>query len=101
MSAKGSKMRLADRHGDGPNPGEILIFHCPGCKYGHGFNISGPPPVWTYNGNEESPTLSPSLLYTREQAKFRCHSFVRDGMIQFLGDCDHPLAGQTVPLPPW
>jgi hypothetical protein len=30
-----------------------------------------------------------------------CHSFVVDGRIQFLGDCTHHLAGQTVDLPPW
>ncbi len=28
-----------------------------------------------------------------------CHSFVRDGFIQFLGDCTHALANQTVELP--
>jgi len=28
-----------------------------------------------------------------------CHSFIRDGKIQFLGDCTHALAGQTVDLP--
>ena len=27
-----------------------------------------------------------------------CHSFVTDGKIQFLGDCTHELAGQTVEL---
>lgn len=25
--------------------------------------------------------------------------FIRDGQIQFLGDCTHALAGKTVPLP--
>lgn len=30
-----------------------------------------------------------------------CHSFVRDGRIQFLNDCTHALAGQTVDLPEW
>jgi hypothetical protein len=30
-----------------------------------------------------------------------CHSFVTDGQIQFLSDCTHVLAGQTVPLPDW
>lgn len=29
----------------------------------------------------------------------RCHSFVNDGRIQFLTDCTHSLAGQTVDLP--
>jgi hypothetical protein len=28
-----------------------------------------------------------------------CHTFVTDGMIQFLGDCTHELAGQTVEMP--
>lgn len=27
-----------------------------------------------------------------------CHSFVRDGRIEFLSDCTHALAGQTVEL---
>ncbi|WP_019573378.1 DUF6527 family protein [Curvibacter lanceolatus] len=43
---------------------------------------------------------------TGEEAKVpyvskRCHSFVTDGRIQFLSDCTHELAGQTVDLPPW
>jgi hypothetical protein len=29
----------------------------------------------------------------------RCHSFVRNGRIEFLGDCTHALASQTVDLP--
>jgi len=28
-----------------------------------------------------------------------CHYFLKGGMLQFLGDCTHTLAGQTVPLP--
>jgi len=31
----------------------------------------------------------------------RCHSFVTDGRIQFLADCTHALANQTVDLPDW
>ncbi len=31
----------------------------------------------------------------------QCHSFVTDGRIQFLGDCTHSLANQTVDLPDW
>ena len=29
-----------------------------------------------------------------------CHSFLKDGQWQFLGDCAHGLAGQTVPMVP-
>jgi hypothetical protein len=30
-----------------------------------------------------------------------CHSFVSEGVIQFLDDCTHSLVGQSVELPPW
>lgn len=30
-----------------------------------------------------------------------CHSHVKNGKIQFLGDCTHELKGQTVDLPDW
>ena len=29
-----------------------------------------------------------------------CHSFIRNGHWEFLGDCAHSLAGQTVPMVP-
>ena len=34
-----------------------------------------------------------------EQTAVVCHSFVRAGQIEFLGDCTHEFAGQTVPMP--
>lgn len=55
-------------------------------------------PSWEYNLNPEKPTLEPSILATAGPG-WVCHSFVRDGRIQFLGDCTHSLAGQTVDLP--
>lgn len=62
--------------------------------------------AWSFNGNLERPTLAPSLLlaYTitgEARPQYVCHSFVRDGRIQYLGDCTHALAGQTVDLPEW
>lgn len=60
----------------------------------------GPPhPVWSFNGSVDSPTLSPSVLTKVGPNGKVCHSLVRDGMIQFLSDCNHSLAGQTVPVP--
>jgi hypothetical protein len=58
--------------------------------------------AWSFDGNLDRPTLSPSLLRTCEYgggSKLVCHSFVRNGQIQYLGDCTHRLAGQTVDLP--
>ena len=119
------KTRLGD-NGDGS---KTLMFWCPGCKESHAARVRGPGgsrPSWEWNGSRDSPTLSPSLLVTSghhvaghdggdcwctynaenpgEPAPFRCqvcHSFVRDGRIQFLGDCTHELAGQTVDIPEW
>lgn len=54
-------------------------------------------PNWVWNGSLEKPTLEPSIL-TRYDDKI-CHSFLRDGVFQFLGDCTHELAGQMVPIP--
>jgi hypothetical protein len=56
---------------------------------------------WSFDGNLEAPTFSPSILVNPglpSGAKGRCHSFIRAGRIEFLGDCGHPLAGQTVPM---
>lgn len=92
---------LQKRHPDQPD----YIFICPGCGIGHGVWVNGPHAngsKWDFNGDLERPTINPSLLvrgYNEELGSdYVCHSFIKDGMIQFLGDCTHELAGQTVPL---
>ena len=82
-------------------------FHCPGCDNNHTLYIEGNGPKWTFNGNEEKPTFSPSVLtkgYLGDEHGDRknngvCHSFITDGEIRFLGDCTHDLKGHTVELP--
>lgn len=73
-------------------------FHCPGCDSPHVITDS-----WQCNGDVESPTISPSILVKGALRPFElygtCHSFVTDGRIEFLSDCTHHLAGQTVELP--
>lgn len=90
-----------------------VAFHCPGCEGGHMVSHSGPHPVWGWNGSMDAPTFTPSIRVTypanpnaiEEFKEWRtercCHSFVTDGKIQFLGDCTHKLAGQTVEIPDW
>lgn len=112
MSALGSKLRAqSDGH---------VAFWCPGCNESHRVRPRpAPSPSWDFNGDGDRPTFSPSVLVTgtqwltdNEHARVMrgehveprplvCHSFVRDGNIQFLDDCTHALAGQTVPLPDW
>ena len=81
-----------------------LWFFCSGCNLPHSLNVgAGPGPRWGYNGNAEAPTFTPSVLsrYRMGSKETICHSFVTDGRIQYLNDCTHGLAGQTVDLPDW
>ncbi|WP_366931121.1 hypothetical protein [Microbacterium sp.] len=43
--------------------------------------------------------MAPSILVMGGEHDIRCHSFVRDGRIEYLTDCTHPLAGGQVDLP--
>lgn len=72
------------------------VFFCPGCECSHVIDKR-----WTFNGDLDNPTFSPSLLCNPDHAPSRCHSFLRDGKIEFLSDCFHKLAGQTVEIPEW
>lgn len=65
---------------------------------------------WTWNGDTEKPTVSPSVLTSGTRflggdptdkanwPEFRCHSWINDGHAQFLSDCSHDLKDQTVEL---
>ena len=99
-----------------------IWFFCPGCTGPHSIKVNSPNtpgPNWGYNGKPDAPTFTPSVLVTgvqhlteQEHALLMagghvdprplvCHSFVTDGRIQYLGDCTHALAGQTVDLSDW
>ena len=96
-------------------------FYCPACGCCH-----APDGKWSFNGDYDKPTFSPSILvrtghylpehkgdacwcsYNKEHpddpVPFKCsvcHSFVTDGKIQYLADCTHELAGQTIEIPNW
>ena len=86
------------------NEGErrLFVFHCPGCGYDHPFHVGYTErPSWSWNGDVDKPTFSPSLLVFKDVPAQRCHSFVTDGNIQFLSDCFHELKNQTVEIPEW
>lgn len=80
---------------------------------------------WQFNGSVDQPTFNPSVLLrakaypsgkmwpsedeiarmqkgenlSASMTPYVCHSFIREGMIQYLDDCTHELKGQTVALP--
>ena len=95
------------------------LFWCPGCKCCHYIAISENDcgfPIWKWNGDVEKPTISPSIKVTYnhpkgygkgnnapigwngEEVTEVCHSFIRDGKIQYLSDCTHEFAGKTVDM---
>ncbi|MDR5013480.1 DUF6527 family protein [Aeromonas veronii] len=104
--------------------GGMIFFECPGCSMLHGVNVEAEGrPRWGWNGSVDKPTFTPSIMVQFEQGEPPCtdlemaekihrgevvqtrvakvcHSFVTDGRIQFLNDCTHHLAGQTVVIPP-
>ena len=78
-------------------------FFCPGCQTTHvvwtdkNDNI----PTWDFNGDIESPTVSPSIKVVMpiKDKENICHSFIRNGQIEYLNDCTHELRGKTIDLP--
>lgn len=77
------------------------LWWCPGCQHPHQCDKR-----WKFNGNLERPTFEPSILVTdnfsaEDGGPGRCHSFVRDGKIEYLGDCTHSFKGLTIELPDW
>jgi hypothetical protein len=101
---------------EGEEQYRAVSFGCPGCGWCHFLPVDGDStkrPVWGWNNEMDMPTLTPSILMRTQRRKKEssepfdesqieqvvCHSFVTNGRIQFLGDCTHALAGQTVDLP--
>ncbi len=96
--------------------GYSLSYYCPGCKRPHSINHQpGHGPTWTWTGGVEKPTFHPSVACSGTEpsddpekfddpkfdVSYVCHVYVREGMIEFLGDCTHSLKGQTVAMPDW
>lgn len=84
---------------------KTCFLWCPACALPHTFVVeASQSPVWTWDGSLEKPTFEPSLLVRGGSRGITCHSFLRKGKWEFLGDSTHSLAGQVVdmvPLPLW
>ena len=98
-----SKLVNVDNHGV---KYQVLCFRCPGCAEmfdNDGYhmipvNTTEHSPAWSFNGNLEAPTLSPSILTSKNDPQ-KCHSYLKDGVFEFLNDSTHSLAGQRVEMP--
>lgn len=105
-------------------------IRCPGCKTTHEVRTQKHPSApalhtWGWNGSMERPTFTPSLntwwevtagteeevrehwrrwkadnSYVVPKRTHRCHSFIADGVIDFLNDCTHAMRGKH-PILEW
>lgn len=86
-----------------PNRSKLIgvAFECPGCGEMHAVTTTQKNSVgaqWTWNGNWELPTITPSIL-RRDENKTICHVVVSEGKAKFLPDCPHALSDTEVELP--
>ena len=66
-------------------------FWCPGCKITHFLKKD----TWAVSGSFCRPSVSPSY-----HLHGKCHSIITNGIISFLPDCSHELAGYDVGMIP-
>lgn len=89
-------MKLYENHDQ--NDRHYWWFWCPACGFIHQLDER-----WKVGGTPESPTVEGSYLQYGSEADLeampRCHLFIRDGQLQYLSDCSHSMAGQTIPMP--
>lgn len=126
MAQVGTKLRAAS----GSNGYRSFLHWCPGCNEVHQFKVApATSPVWSFNGDFERPSFSPSMLiyvtHTEDddekplptpRRETLCHYFIKTGAemrdrepgldpnksyIDFCGDSPHALSGKVVELPDW
>lgn len=79
---------------------KTAMLYMPGLPCPVQINVSGPHPVWSWNGDVYNPTFYPSILtqlpWGEKRKEIRNHVFVRNGRIQYLSDCSHKYAGKAL-----
>lgn len=76
------------------------VFYCSGCKGTHYVHTEKPnskKAKWKFNNDVNKPTFSPSIKIKYGNGEL-CHSLIKDGYIEYLKDCTHKLAKQTIEL---
>ena len=74
------------------------LYWCEGCGYEHAFALLSEGGHHKFNGDLNNPTVVPSLVEDNTPGR-KCHSFIENGFIRYLGDCWHDLKGKIIELP--
>lgn len=92
-------VRIGRKLGKTMQDGQIksLLVFCLGCDSVHVI----PVPRWTWDGNGEVPTVTPSVSIKWGNApdSRHCHFNVTNGQIVYHGDTTHEYAGKTIDMP--
>jgi hypothetical protein len=85
---------------------EAYLFYCPACECAHRIQSDKTKtPCWEFNNDLDNPTVSPSIRvrhYSNKlKKKLNCHTFVKNGQIQYCSDCNHKFKNKTVEIPDW
>ena len=92
------RMILIEEHGI-----KTALLYMPGLPMHVQINLTGPYPVWGWNGDKQHPTFSPSILtripWGPERREIVNHVFIREGQISYLSDCTHEYVEKTMQLP--
>lgn len=116
MSQTGTLLSKADSPDE--DRGDVYLYWCLGCDQHHQIIVG--PGLWGFNGDQHNPTVDGSVLVHSHKTLINsdlegdaltapenvmdtplCHSFIRAGRIEYLSDCTHELAGETVPMRPF
>jgi hypothetical protein len=94
-----AKIKINENIYEGKKEHHTQYFYmCKGCGHEHCFALKSEGGHHNFNMDLENPTVSPSLVQNFTPGKM-CHSFIKNGKIQYLNDCYHKLKGQTIELP--
>lgn len=104
--------KLVKTHFDQRNDyGGHIAHWCSACRQLHEFAVDRPfrnGARWSFSGPADAPTFTPSMNirigpYPDSSKKAGqievCHYLVNHGRIQYLADCTHAMAGQTIEMP--
>ncbi len=86
-----------------------LYYWCEGCKHAHHVPFDKDSPhnnryshnhLWEFNGDINNPSISPSVrhFYTHPETHQQvtiCHYWIKNGEIEYCGDCEHEYKGTT------
>lgn len=119
---KARLVTIVERRGQPGNHTQVatgerqLRFWCQGCHALHSVRVQlatrlngvKDGPLWSWDGNLDAPTISPSVKCTWEYGDGEpagcCHLFLKAGVIEYLGDCTHEcknLKVRLLDLPTW